>query len=87
MQKTAACGEATLELLQTFLSDHEPCKDIRFLFAGSSPSVESGRGLILDHLAASDGVVLPKAMKDPLLLSKGARAVQNLWRAGEPRAQ
>lgn len=47
MQKTAACGEATLELLQTFLSDYEPCKDIRFLFAGSSPSVESGRGLIL----------------------------------------
>lgn len=49
MQKTAARGEATLELLQTFLSDYEPCKDISFLFAGSSPSVESGRRLTLNN--------------------------------------
>lgn len=31
-------------------------------------------------------MVLPKATKDPLLLIKGARAVQNLWRAGDPQA-
>lgn len=38
MQKTAAGGEATLELLQTSLLGREPCKDIRFLSKGSSPS-------------------------------------------------
>lgn len=32
-------------------------------------------------------MVLSKAMRDPVLLSKGARAEQNLWRAGEPRGQ
>lgn len=36
-------------------------------------------------VAASNGVVLPKARKDPLLLSRGATAEPR--RAGEPRAQ
>lgn len=38
MQKTAAGGEATLELLQTSLSGRAPCEDIHFLSRGSSPS-------------------------------------------------
>lgn len=57
MQTTAACGEATLELLQTFLSDYKPCNDIHFLFTAAAHLLcqEKGWFWIIQHCGAPQG--------------------------------
>lgn len=61
MQTTAACGEATLELLQTFLSDCKPCNDIHFLFTAAAHLLCQEKGWFwithccLQHCAAPQG--------------------------------